>query len=166
MNRLHPLEHWDRVFESLSRHVRLFCVCVVLCVGSGLATGWSSFQGVLPTVYRIKKLKKRPRSKRLYSHRKREEKKFGIFHVHLIPFSSILSKCLKKGGISIPFYQVVNTPFSLPPLIAGRNVVPSLIPVPYWKRKASFCYFRIYFSFCTYAVTKKVDSGSFETSYI
>jgi hypothetical protein len=37
--------------------MRLFCVCVVLCVGSGLATGWSSVQGVLPTVYRIKKLK-------------------------------------------------------------------------------------------------------------
>jgi hypothetical protein len=32
--------------------VRLFCVCVVLCVGRGLATGWSPVQGVLPTVYR------------------------------------------------------------------------------------------------------------------
>jgi uncharacterized membrane protein YsdA (DUF1294 family) len=51
--------------------VRLFCVCVVLCVGSALATAWSLVQGVLPTVYRIKKLKKRPRSnkKGLYSHR-------------------------------------------------------------------------------------------------
>jgi hypothetical protein len=38
--------------------VRLFCVCVVLCVGSGLATGWSPVQGVLLTVYRIKKLNK------------------------------------------------------------------------------------------------------------
>jgi hypothetical protein len=28
----------------------LVCVCVVLCVGSGLATGWSPVQGVLPTV--------------------------------------------------------------------------------------------------------------------
>jgi hypothetical protein len=37
--------------------VRLFYVCVVLCVGSGLATGSSPVQGVLPTVYRIKKLK-------------------------------------------------------------------------------------------------------------
>jgi hypothetical protein len=42
--------------------VRLFCVCVVLCIGSGLARGLSLVQGVLPTVYRIKKLKKRPRS--------------------------------------------------------------------------------------------------------
>jgi hypothetical protein len=42
--------------------VRLFCVCVVLCVGSDLAMGWSPDQGVIPTVYRIKKLKKRPRS--------------------------------------------------------------------------------------------------------
>jgi hypothetical protein len=30
--------------------VRLFCVCVVLCVGSGLATGWSLFQWDLPSV--------------------------------------------------------------------------------------------------------------------
>jgi hypothetical protein len=37
--------------------VRLFCVCVVLCVGSGLATGCSPVQGILPTVYRITKLK-------------------------------------------------------------------------------------------------------------
>jgi hypothetical protein len=43
-------------------YVRLFCVCVVLRVDSGLATGWSPVQGVLPTVYKIKKLKKRPRS--------------------------------------------------------------------------------------------------------
>jgi hypothetical protein len=41
---------------------RLFCICVVLC---GLVTAWSPIQGVLPTVYRIKKLKKWPRSKRL-----------------------------------------------------------------------------------------------------
>jgi hypothetical protein len=41
MNRLRPLEHWNRGFESHSC-VRLFCVRGVLCVGSGLATGWSS----------------------------------------------------------------------------------------------------------------------------
>jgi hypothetical protein len=52
--------------------VRLFCVCVVLCVGSGLATGWSPLQEVLPIVYMIKKLKKRPRSEGLYSQRKKE----------------------------------------------------------------------------------------------
>jgi hypothetical protein len=34
----------------------------ILCLGSGLATGWSSVQGAQPTVYRIKELKKRPRS--------------------------------------------------------------------------------------------------------
>jgi hypothetical protein len=36
-------ERRDHGFEFHSRHaclcVRLFCVCVVLCVGSGLATG-------------------------------------------------------------------------------------------------------------------------------
>jgi hypothetical protein len=42
--------------------VSLFYVYIVLCVGSGLATGPSPVQEVLPTVYRSKKLKKRPRS--------------------------------------------------------------------------------------------------------
>jgi hypothetical protein len=37
-------------------------VRVVLYVASGIATGWSPIQGVLPTVYRITKLKKRPGS--------------------------------------------------------------------------------------------------------
>jgi hypothetical protein len=30
--------------------LRLFCVCIVLCVGSGFATGSSPVQGVLPTI--------------------------------------------------------------------------------------------------------------------
>jgi hypothetical protein len=30
--------------------MRLFCVCVVLCLGRGLATSWSPVQGVLPSV--------------------------------------------------------------------------------------------------------------------
>jgi hypothetical protein len=37
--------------------VRLFRLCVVLCVGSGIATGCSPVQGVVPTMYRIMKLK-------------------------------------------------------------------------------------------------------------
>jgi hypothetical protein len=35
-----------------------YSVCVVLCVGRGLARGWSPVEGVLQTVYRIKKLKR------------------------------------------------------------------------------------------------------------
>jgi hypothetical protein len=42
--------------------VCIYSVSVVLCVGSGLARGWSPVQGVLPHVYKIKKLKKRPRT--------------------------------------------------------------------------------------------------------
>jgi hypothetical protein len=45
-------------------YARLFCVCVAVCVGSGLAMGWSPFQGVLSTMHRIKRLKMRPRSTR------------------------------------------------------------------------------------------------------
>jgi hypothetical protein len=40
--------------------VYIYSVCLVMCVGRGLETGWSPVQGVLPTVYRTKKLKKRP----------------------------------------------------------------------------------------------------------
>jgi hypothetical protein len=65
MNCLRSLESWDRVFEPHSRLgclwdvcVLLFCVCVVMCVGSGLATDLSPVQGVLATVYRIKDMKK------------------------------------------------------------------------------------------------------------
>jgi hypothetical protein len=37
--------------------VSLFCVCVVLCVGSGLVTDWSPVQEILPTVYRLRNSK-------------------------------------------------------------------------------------------------------------
>jgi hypothetical protein len=68
MNYLLPLEHGDHGFEFHSRnwclidvYVCLLCVCV-LCVGSGLATGWSPIQRVLPTAYKIKEVKNRPES--------------------------------------------------------------------------------------------------------
>jgi hypothetical protein len=37
--------------------VRLFCVCVVLRVGSGLVTGWFPVQRVLPKVCRLRNWK-------------------------------------------------------------------------------------------------------------
>jgi hypothetical protein len=46
--------------------VRLFCVCAALSIGRGLATGWYPVQGVLPTLFRIKELKKRPSRKKGY----------------------------------------------------------------------------------------------------
>jgi hypothetical protein len=51
------LESWVRIPLKVS----LLRLCVVLCVGSGLVTGWSPVHGVLPTVYRIRKLKYRSR---------------------------------------------------------------------------------------------------------
>jgi hypothetical protein len=51
-----PLKTW--------KSVRLFCVFLVLYVGSCLATGRSPVQGVLPTVYGNNKVKKRPKSNR------------------------------------------------------------------------------------------------------
>jgi hypothetical protein len=52
-----PLKTWMSV-----------CVCVVLCVGRSLATGWSPVQGVLPTVYGWRNWKKRPRSTSAVEH--------------------------------------------------------------------------------------------------
>jgi hypothetical protein len=50
--------------QTLCSYVRiqleacLLRVCVVLCVGSGLETGWSPVQGVLPIACRIRKVAK------------------------------------------------------------------------------------------------------------
>jgi hypothetical protein len=41
--------------------VSLFCVCVVLCVGSGLAKGWSPIRIVVLTLYRTTKSEKKVR---------------------------------------------------------------------------------------------------------
>jgi hypothetical protein len=60
MKHLRPVKHWDRWFESHSRHVQyisVHSVFVLSCVGSDLVTDWSLVQGVVPTVYEIKKLK-------------------------------------------------------------------------------------------------------------
>jgi hypothetical protein len=43
--------------QGMDVYVRLFCVCVVQYVGSGLAMGWSHVQSVLPTVCKIKNWK-------------------------------------------------------------------------------------------------------------
>jgi hypothetical protein len=63
MKRLRPLEHWGRGFEYHSGHgclcAFILCLCCRVCVGSSLATGWSPAKGVLPTVYKFKKPKKR-----------------------------------------------------------------------------------------------------------
>jgi hypothetical protein len=65
------------VGSNLARGMDL-CVCLfcvyVLCVGSGLATSWSPVQGVLLTVYRIKKLKtgRGPKGRRAIETKKHE----------------------------------------------------------------------------------------------
>jgi hypothetical protein len=65
MNCLRSLGLWDCGFESHSGHgffvfMLCFCICVVLCLGSGLATGWTLAQGVLPSVKMITELNKKP----------------------------------------------------------------------------------------------------------
>jgi hypothetical protein len=57
---------WVRILLKAWMSVRCVSLCVyaILCVGTGLAISWSSVQGDVPTVYRIIKLKKRPRPKK------------------------------------------------------------------------------------------------------
>jgi hypothetical protein len=68
MNRLRLLEHCDRGFESHSRHECLcafiLCLCCFVC-RQRACDGLIPRPRVLSTVYRIQKLKKRPRSTRL-----------------------------------------------------------------------------------------------------
>jgi hypothetical protein len=47
------IRSWVRIPFEVWIPVRLFCVCVVLRAGSGIATGWSPVQEVLQTVYRL-----------------------------------------------------------------------------------------------------------------
>jgi hypothetical protein len=55
--------------EGMDACVHLFCVCEVLYVDSGLATGWSPVQEVLPTVYRVRKQTRGRSPQGLQSHR-------------------------------------------------------------------------------------------------
>jgi hypothetical protein len=61
MNLLRPLERLDRGFESHSGHgclcAFILCLCCPVCAGSGLASGWSPVQEVLPSVYRLRNWK-------------------------------------------------------------------------------------------------------------
>jgi hypothetical protein len=50
-----------RVRIPLKAWMSVLCV-FILCIGRGLATGWTTAQGVLPTAYRIKKPKKAARA--------------------------------------------------------------------------------------------------------
>jgi hypothetical protein len=64
------LGSWVRIPLKALISVCVYSGFVLFCVGSGLVTGWSPVQGVLPTVYWIKKLKMRQRSKKgLQNHR-------------------------------------------------------------------------------------------------
>jgi hypothetical protein len=53
----------------LVTRISAFALFVLFCVGSGLATGWSPGKVVLPTVYRVKKMKNGQGLQRLQSYR-------------------------------------------------------------------------------------------------
>jgi hypothetical protein len=54
------LGSWVRIPLEAWLYVHIYSVSVLSCVGNGFATGWSLVQGVLSTVKKIMKLKKRP----------------------------------------------------------------------------------------------------------
>jgi hypothetical protein len=80
----------DRGFESHTRRGCLvcvfFCVCIVLCLGRGLATSWSPVQGILPSVIDQETEKSVLRSK--VGARTREKRKKGSTPNWNTPFLS------------------------------------------------------------------------------
>jgi hypothetical protein len=72
-----------RVCACVCVRVCLFCVCVVLCVGNGLATGLSSVK-VSKRLYTGKKLKKWPRPNTgLKSHNSKNKFKYVITKIRM-----------------------------------------------------------------------------------
>jgi hypothetical protein len=63
--------------------VRLFCVCVVLCVGSGLATGLSPVRGVLPAVCRLRNWKSWKGPAKGYRSREKKERILTLARVSM-----------------------------------------------------------------------------------
>jgi hypothetical protein len=71
--------------QDMNICVCLFCICVVLCVGSSLATGWFPVQGVLPSVCRIKNLKKSdqvPKGRRAIERERENRRKWKSLDVN------------------------------------------------------------------------------------
>jgi hypothetical protein len=99
--------------------VCLFCVCTVLWVGSGLATVWSPVQGVLLTVYRITKLKKRPGpSKGLYSHRWMNECCHVVWSDHRRGFgldNGFIDHLYTRLGTTSNYSAIANSTLFKPP---------------------------------------------------
>jgi hypothetical protein len=74
MNCLRPLKHWDRGFESHSRHeclycMRLFCACAVLCVPCDVTIPRPRSPPDYVNDQEIEKLRRSNKKKKLYSHR-------------------------------------------------------------------------------------------------
>jgi hypothetical protein len=113
----------------------LFCVYVLRRPGSSLAMGWSPVQGVLQSMYRIKNLKKRPRSEGLQSHWEEGGKCFNLSRNAIF---SAVSTYLELHSLVFVLEQTTTFPdievnYYLEPLncVASGNTVLSVFLLTY-----------------------------------
>jgi hypothetical protein len=78
-------------------YIYLFCVCAVLCLGSGLVTGWSLVQWVLPSVNRPGDWKATRAHKGCRANKKKKKKGYREQSVISIqtqkPFMCVIAVC-------------------------------------------------------------------------
>jgi hypothetical protein len=100
----------------------LFCVCVVLCLGRGLATSWSLVQGVLPSVQIIMKLKEVARS---HGGCRASEKKKQYKSVNRAVYTTIISTNKNKSILNYRYLFIGQrrfaTCFDIHEVIIRRN---------------------------------------------
>jgi hypothetical protein len=107
-----PLEAWISVC--------VHCVYVVLCVVSGLEKGWSPAQGVLPTVYRNKKLKKAAKAQKgLWSHNNKSTPPYDLHGLVLNPTLPFTERKMKLWTNA--FRHSVNLLHGAQPFLRSRQ---------------------------------------------
>jgi hypothetical protein len=79
--------------------VRLFCVSVALCVGSGLAIGWSPIHGVMPTGYRLRNWKIGQGPQGPWSHRRMTRWMDGQRQCNFCASHQVIKQRNRKGRV-------------------------------------------------------------------
>jgi hypothetical protein len=149
--------------RGLDDCVCLFCVCVGLCVDKGLATGWSPVQGILPTVCRTKKLKKKKNTVKA----QQWAVELLMIMMIIIVYPVTYLTCLSTYPFFLRFY--------LPCLFNCQYICPSTYvysgcrhelssPLQHWDRGfesylgMDVCVCSVCVFFCFYVVSSETDS--------